>query len=386
MVKGQREKDGLQQTEDLNQQEIEELEKGLKDAFLAIRNDTLGSMKDSSEEDTEFMIKCLQEFTDWSVTCSIKDPATKNIVEEVNKHQHFEKSCKRKNTECRFGFPRFPTTETIIAIPSRILYKDDLEKEKEMLKKSNDLKQKVIDVLNDKSMMEQASKHRIEEINEYIKALRCIEDLKKVRAFKKYKKYKNRNAPVDLIVTEEIMKDIKRTQEELMNTRDELLAGYEKAYQEYKMVKHMKVISKERLDIVLVAANIAGETPEERFQTYKEALQISDWGYSTILKRDVDEVMINNYNKEFIAAWNANMDLQICLDFFAVLTYVTDYTYNDESGTTAIIKQALENSNDPILQNRMRTILHTYLTTRQAGGPEVLYRMLPFLHLTDSNN
>ena len=116
MVKGRREKDGLQQTEDLNQQEIEELEKGLKDAFLAIRNDTLGSMKDSSEGDTEFMIKCLQEFTDWSVTCSIKDPATKNIVEEVNKHQHFEKSCKRKNTECCFGFPRFPTTETIIAI------------------------------------------------------------------------------------------------------------------------------------------------------------------------------------------------------------------------------------------------------------------------------
>ena len=98
----------------------------------------------------------------------------------------------------------------MIAIPSRILYKDDLEKEKEILKKSNDLKQKVIDVLNDKSIMEQASKHRIEEINEYIKALRCIEDLKKVRAFKKYKKYKNRNAPVDLIVMEEIMKDIKK--------------------------------------------------------------------------------------------------------------------------------------------------------------------------------
>ena len=53
---------------------------------------------------------------------------------------------------------------------------------------------------------------------------------------------------------------------------------------------------------------------------YHELLQISVSGKTVILKRKVSEVFVNNYNKVFLKHWNANTDIQLCLDSFAVVT------------------------------------------------------------------
>ena len=63
-------------------------------------------------------------------------------------------------------------------------------------------------------------------------------------------------------------------------------------------------------------------------------------GISVILARDIDELFINNYNPEWLRAWNANLDIQVCFDFFAVITYITEYITKDESGTSAFLKMA----------------------------------------------
>ena len=59
-----------------------------------------------------------------------------------------------------------------------------------------------------------------------------------------------------------------------------------------------------------------------KYNDYIEALETSTSGYSVVLQRDLDELFINPYNREWMKAWNANMDLQVVLDFFAVITYV----------------------------------------------------------------
>ena len=61
------------------------------------------------------------------------------------------------------------------------------------------------------------------------------------------------------------------------------------------------------------------------YDEYVKALGASKYGYSIIQRRDLDELYINSYNIEWIRAWNGNMDIQIVLDYFAVITYVTDY-------------------------------------------------------------
>ena len=56
---------------------------------------------------------------------------------------------------------------------------------------------------------------------------------------------------------------------------------------------------------------------------YLEALSWSRAAYAIHLKRDIDEIYINSYNPEWLQAWDGNIDIQPCTDFFGVITYIT---------------------------------------------------------------
>ena len=76
---------------------------------------------------------------------------------------------------------------------------------------------------------------------------------------------------------------------------------------------------KERIVSVLTEADVTEED-------YKIAIkESSNKGTTVVLARDIKETMVNNYNAEWIRAWNANLDIQVCLDFFSVITYITEY-------------------------------------------------------------
>ena len=62
-----------------------------------------------------------------------------------------------------------------------------------------------------------------------------------------------------------------------------------------------------------------------------EALGMSKTVYSVVKARDIDELCINPYNEEWLRPWNRNMDIQPVLDFFAVITYLTDYYSKDDT-------------------------------------------------------
>ena len=51
-----------------------------------------------------------------------------------------------------------------------------------------------------------------------------------------------------------------------------------------------------------------------------------------IYKRDIQDVYTNNYNPEMLKAWDANMDIQLVHDPYAVTSYVVGYATKDEDG------------------------------------------------------
>ena len=121
------------------------------------------------------------------------------------------------------------------------------------------------------------------------------------------------------------------------------------------------------------------------YEAYIEALSTSKSGYSVVLKRDLDEIYINPYNIEWMRAWNGNMDIQVVLDFFAVITYVTDYYSKDDTGTMEIIKAVLSESESKDIKEKMKLIANTFLTHRQMGEAEAIYKLLPSMVLKKSN-
>ena len=60
-----------------------------------------------------------------------------------------------------------------------------------------------------------------------------------------------------------------------------------------------------------------------------------------VLKRTLKERNVNNFNKEWMLAWRANLDIQFCYDAFAVVTYITDYLSKGDKGFTAALKKGL---------------------------------------------
>ena len=184
--------------------------------------------------------------------------------------------------------------------------------------------------------------------------------------------------------TEEIDMKLKKHQRVLQKVRDVLenedvldriMGKYKK--QEETKEEHLSNIELRIRELLQIA--------EVGYDDYLEALGTSKAGYSVVQRRDLDEININSYNPEWIRAWNGNMDIQIVLDFFAVITYVTDYYSKDETGTLEVIKAALSQTEAKDIKDKMRQVSNAFLTHRQMGEAESVYKLLPNMTLKQSN-
>ena len=131
-------------------------------------------------------------------------------------------------------------------------------------------------------------------------------------------------------------------------------------------------------------AQIAEDLKSSR-ELYYEALGVSKKGKIIILKRTVQEMWVNNYNPEWLLAWNGNMDIQLCLDFFAICTYITDYYTKDETGTMTHLIKAVKECHGKGQKETMRALANEFSSHRQVGESEAYYKLFPELHLTESS-
>jgi hypothetical protein len=157
---------------------------------------------------------------------------------------------------------------------------------------------------------------------------------------------------------------------------DSIMEEYDK---ENETISEYRNNRKERILKVLEYANI---DPEDYITALKE---ISRKGINVILARDIDELYVNNYNQEWLAAWDGNIDIQPCFDFFAVITYITEYFTKDESGTSKFLAEASKQIQALPIKDKKRCIKNVFLTHRQMGLSEAYMKIFPDIKLTDSN-
>lgn len=125
-----------------------------------------------------------------------------------------------------------------------------------------------------------------------------------------------------------------------------------------------------------------GEKTEEE---YHNALSIMKRGHMLIMKRDPNAIKINNYNEEMLRAWNANMDIQLAYDHYAIISYICNYITKGETGMTKLLRDALEAARDKPHDQQLRILNATYLTHRQKGAPESIYGLIKGMSLKKSN-
>merc|ERR1719234_2605443 len=98
---------------------------------------------------------------------------------------------------------------------------------------------------------------------------------------------------------------------------------------------------KKRIEMVLKKASAGGE-PITYYQYEMAVVQQPRKGSEVLLRRDIDEIFMSNYNPEWMEVWDANHDLSPVYDWYGVITYVTDYFTKDSTGLTDVLKAGMK--------------------------------------------
>ena len=182
---------------------------------------------------------------------------------------------------------------------------------------------------------------------------------------------------------EQLMKKVEKMKEQV---QEEAEAVEPVPAEEEEVKKTKENCIRSNIDKLLKVASGKDEPPIVYEEYIKAVHQQPSKGSGVLLKRDIDEIFMNNYNPEWLEAWDANMDLQPVFDHYAVLTYVTDYFTKDSTGLTDVLKAAVkELPKDGDAVKKCHDLATVFMSHRQVGEAEVYYKLFPSMRLNDSS-
>ena len=285
--------------------------------------DTCAESKIPNEDQKSAITSFVDEF----ITCSLRNPSTREIAQQVQTHNHTF-TCTKRSSKCRFNFPRFPSLRTIVAVPLRLIFGDDEEAKKKELLRMRKVLHKVKEVLEDKVIMTEVNKLHQEEIEEiYVendlssRAKHILEDNIFRTQIENYSEDDNGEVKTRNV---SLGKALVKNLESFYQDHYDNYQSLEKNDQRYRRERLLEVLRLAEVDQDLeIDQELSFEDRRNQLlEKYHQLLGYSDKGFTVNLKRDTDECFINNFCHEWLKCWNANMDLSCVFDFFAILTYV----------------------------------------------------------------
>ena len=274
----------------------------------------------------------LENFTDAFVTCTrcvtVAGEEAVRIAEEVNWHSH-SSSCKKGGRRtCRWKFPRFPLARTIFVDANREDQGGRMD-----AKEREDILDRVMGVLVDESGIQKVLSKTVESImlsGRYPNVKRINEKGQQEGTSFNARENSNFDAEENSNIgagdnsnfnAEENSKNEAEKKSKAEKVKRKQNAG---SYVKMESPEEYKVNIRRRIEEVLAIASAGGTLIT--YEKYEQAVvEQPRKGSEVLLQRDIDEIMVNNYNAEWIVSWNANIDLSPVYDYFGTITYVTDY-------------------------------------------------------------
>lgn len=133
-----------------------------------------------------------------------------------------------------------------------------------------------------------------------------------------------------------------------------------------------KAVKEEPCQPVATLFDSLGVTQE----TMENAMKQLGGNTSIVLKRETDEVYVNNYNKHLLKAWNANMDIQFVVNPWACIVYIISYISKAEREMGLLLRNTLKEAKKGNLsaQEAMKKMGSVYLHNREVSAQEAVYR------------
>ena len=126
------------------------------------------------------------------------------------------------------------------------------------------------------------------------------------------------------------------------------------------------------IDTLLERASIAEESYMEAIKWFKT----KNGQPAVILKREVSEIFINNYNSVLMQAWEANLDVQLVTSVLTCVFYVASYVSKPEKTLGDLLKAVSKSGQHLGAKASMRSVAKKFLSHREVCAQEAVYRLL----------
>ena len=92
------------------------------------------------------------------------------------------------------------------------------------------------------------------------------------------------------------------------------------------------------------------------------------------LKRQPNELRINNYTPSCLSAWRANMDIQFVLDIYACAMYIVSYIYKAQKGMSELLRTACAEARvgNSTIKQQLRDIGNKLLNNVEISAQEAV--------------
>ncbi|XP_070407786.1 uncharacterized protein [Nothobranchius furzeri] len=249
-------------------------------------------------------------FIDKYVTCELppEEDSLSEVVSSVQQHsKRHSKTCKKKNTVCRFNFPRPASTRTFISRGEK--YQDA------------------------------AKTCKCDKTDSTVQCPCLCQD-------------KSRKQEMDKDVASAILTKVKTA----ISSDDCPYTSVEDLFR---------------------GLGISQELFETAYKRFCRNTHV-------VLKRQVDEIWINQYSRLLLKAWNANIDIQYCVDAYACCVYIVSYMSKSEREIGLLLANSQrEAAKDNVsAKEALKTLGNVYLHNRDVCAQEAVYR-LTNMHLKE---
>ena len=138
-----------------------------------------------------------------------------------------------------------------------------------------------------------------------------------------------------------------------------------------KRLNDMKEGEDMTFDQLLVNLNITE-------QKYILAIRSSLNSPTIFLKREPNELRVNNYNSACLSAWRANMDIQFVLDVYACAMYIVSYISKAQKGMSQLLQRACDEAREgnSSIKQQVRDIGNNFLNSVEISAQEAVYIVL----------
>ena len=96
------------------------------------------------------------------------------------------------------------------------------------------------------------------------------------------------------------------------------------------------------------------------------------------LKRQPNELRINNYNPACLSAWRASMDIQFVLDVYSCAMHIVSYISKSQKGMSELLRSACDEARrgNSTIKQQVRDIGNKFLNNVEISAQEAVYIVL----------